>query len=135
MGLAAVRAGLKTNLETISGLRASTVIGAPVNPPCAVVGQVELRYGLTMGGGFEGTAKVRVYASKADNAAGQAVLDNFCDPSGAGSIKAAIESDTTAGGSVDALHVTGLDAFGVYEVAGVDYLGAEFTVSLWSKGS
>lgn len=135
MGLVALRTAMVTNLETISGLRVSKVLGGVVNPPMAQVGQVELDYDLTMGGGFTGTCKVRVYASKADNAAGQAILDGYCDESGASSVKAALESDKTLNANVDTLRVTSLDGYGVYESNGVEYLGAEFTVSLWSKGS
>ena len=61
-------------------------------------------------------------------------LRRFLRPSGPGSIKAALEADRTLGGLVDALVVAKRFGYGVYDVGGIDYLGARFTVRVWGRG-
>jgi hypothetical protein len=133
--VAAIRTGLRTRLATISGLR--TPLGFDkVETPAAQVGEVEIEYDKTMGRGLdELTFKIRVYASRADDRSGQDKLDGYLKGSGSTSVKAAIEGDRTLGGTAQTLRVTGVSGYGVYEVAGMAYVGAEFTVTVWATGS
>ena len=133
--VATLRAGLRTRLATVSGLRAPVGFDK-VETPSAQVGEVEIEYDKTMGRGVdELTFKIRVYASKADDRSGQDKLDGYLKGSGATSVKAAIEGDRTLGGAAQTLRVTGVSGYGVYEVAGTQYVGAEFTVTVWATGS
>lgn len=131
-----LRAGLRTNLATISGLRVMAGFDR-ASVPAAQVGEVEIDYDKTMRGSTgplnEYVWQVRVYVSRADDAAAQDKLDAYL--TGTGSIKSAIESDKTLGGVAETLRVTSLAGYGVYEVAGQAYVGAEFTVHVWARST
>jgi len=55
-----VRDGLKTRLQTITGLRVYDLIPEPVTPPCAVVGQLDLTFDIDNARGLD-QANVDVY--------------------------------------------------------------------------
>lgn len=132
--LEAIHDGLATALDTISGLRICSV--DKISPPAAVVGEVEIEFDLAMGRGLdEMTWRVRVYASRADDRSGLTKLNGYLAGSGSSSVKAALESDRTLGGVCQMLRVERVDGYGVYEVAGMQYLGAEFTVRVYASGS
>lgn len=133
--LEAIHDGLATALDTISGLRVMAGVDK-VSPPAATIGEVEIEFDLAMGRGLdEFTWKVRVYASRADERSGLSKLNGYLAGSGSLSVKAALESDRTLGGVCEMLRVERVDGYGVYEVAGVQYLGAEFTVRIYASGS
>lgn len=132
----AVRDGLKVRLLTIPDLLASTNPVDALDPPYAVVGEIEVSFDKTFGrGSDELMAKVRVYASRADVESGTDLLDDYLAGSGPSSVKAAIEADRTLGGAADTLRVEKADGYGAYAVAGTDYLGVEFTIRIWTKGA
>lgn len=134
--IVAIRDGLAANLGTISGLRAFSYMPDRVSVPAAIVGEVGIDFDLTFGRGLDQFAiTVRVYVSKASDRAGQDKLDGYLAGSGASSIKAAIEADKTLGGAAQTLKVVAVTGYGVYEVGGVDYLGAEFSVVIYASGS
>ena len=142
MGLYEIRQALATQLATIDGLRTAGFMPDKVTVPQAIVGEVEIDFDLTMHRGCDKYEfKIRVYASRADDKAGQKKLDSYLAGSGATSIKAALEAGRGApgqpalNGAASDLHVTGVAGYGVYEVAGVLYLGAEFTVDVYAPGS
>lgn len=132
--LEAIHDGLETRLATISGLRVCSV--DRVSVPAAVVGEVEIDFDQSMGRGLDAMEwKIRVYASSASDRAGLTKLNSFLAGSGALSVKAAIEGDRTLGGAAQTLRVVRVGGYGVYEVAGQQYMGAEFTVAVWASGS
>lgn len=134
--VAAVRAGLRDRLATITSLNVNRSPLDAINPPTAIVGEIKVVFDKTFGRGTdELEAKVRVYASRADVDAGIDLLDGFLDGSGPTSVKAAIEADRTLGGSADTLRVEEADAYGAYDVGGTTYLGVEFTIRIWTKGT
>jgi hypothetical protein len=134
--VSAVRSGIDTRLATITGLRHTAFMPDKITPPMAVVGDVEIDFDLTMQRGFDSIeVKVRVYASRASDRAGQSVLDGYLKGTGATSIKTAIEGDRTLGGAAQTLKVSRVDGYGVYTVAETQYLGAEFTVTVYVTGS
>lgn len=126
--LSSIRDGLKTRLETVTGLRAYDTIPDDINIPAGIVGAPEsIEFDTTYGRGVDRyTIPIRVYASQASERAGQDKLDGYLAGSGATSIKAAIEGDPTLGGAAHTTRVTQAKGYGVYEVAGVQYLGVEF---------
>lgn len=130
--LSQIRDGLKTRLETITGLRAHDTIPDSISPPCAVVGAPEpLEYDVAFrGAAHRYTIPVRVYASRASERTGQDKLDGYMAASGATSIKAAIEGDATLGGAAHSTVVKQARGYGVYNIGGVDYLGVEFVTEV-----
>jgi hypothetical protein len=81
-----------------------------------------------------------VLVSRSDDLSGQKILDGLLSGSGPGSLKAAIEVARGApgqyalGGLADDLHVTRVQSYRFYEVAGTQYLGAELVVRVIGEG-
>jgi hypothetical protein len=59
-------------------------------------------------------------------------MDAFCAPTGAGSIKTAIEVDKTLGGACQSLRVTELSAYGSTSIGDTIYLTADFSVIVYA---
>lgn len=134
--IASLRQGLGARLQTITGLRASNYAPDRVSVPAYAIELASLNYDQTFGRRVnEVPFTVRIYTSRADDKAGQDRLDAFIDPTGAVSVKAAIEADTTLGGVAETCRVVSLDNYGVYEVGGTAYFGAEFSVSVWARSA
>ena len=132
-----IRAGLRTRLATISGLRTPKGFDR-ISVPAAHIGEVEGQYNQTFGSSTTALnayqVKVRLYVSRASDSAAEANLDAYLAPSGAQSVKAALEGDRTLGGVAETLNVSGFSGYGVYEVADQPYVGAEFTVDIYARG-
>lgn len=126
-----VRDGLKTRLQTISGLRAYDLIPDTVTPPAAVVGQLDFTFDIDNARGLDqAQVDVLVIVQRFSERSGQDLLDAYLAGSGAGSIKAAIEGDRTLGGAVNTLRVTGAEA-GTYESQGVEFLSYRYRITIW----
>lgn len=133
--ISGIRDGLAVRLATITGLRTTSYEPDKIAVPAAVVGDVEVTFDRAMGRGLdEIKVTVRLYASRAADRSGQKALDAYLTGSGPSSVKAAIEADRTLGGACSDLRVTGVDGYGVYEVAGTAYYGAEFAVTVYAQG-
>lgn len=134
--ICALRRGLEAQLKNIKGLRVVPHSPERISVPAAAIEVSSIDYDQTFGKRLhEYPFTVRVYTSRADDKAGQDRLDAFLDPTGDVSVKAAIEADTSLGGVAETCRVTGVDNYGVYEVAGTNYYGAEFAVSVWARGT
>jgi hypothetical protein len=132
--VAAIRAALGARCETV-GLRQVRGFDK-ATPPAAFVALNTITFDTTFGRGHDELVfVVRAIVSRADDRAAQDRLDAYLDGSGSSSLKAALETDKTLGGLVDTLHVSGVDNYGVYEVAGIAYVGAEFAVTVHAPGS
>lgn len=133
-----IRGAIASTLDAIEGLRAVAYEPDKISPPTAVVGDVSIDYDQTFGTAAARCHKlditVRVYVARATDRAGQDRLDEYVSPTGASSIKAALEADKTLGGTVDDLHVPSMSGYGFYEVAGTVLMGAEFAVSVLASG-
>jgi len=126
-----VRDGLKTRLQTISGLRAYDLIPDTVTPPAAVVGQLDFTFDIDNARGLDqAQVDVLVIVQRFSERSGQDLLDNYLSGSGATSIKAAIEGDRTLGGVVNTLRVTGAEA-GTYESQGIEFLSYRYRITIW----
>lgn len=126
-----VRDGLKTRLETITGLRVYDVIPETPVPPCAVIGFLNMTFDLAMARGMdEASVEIDVLVQRMSSRAGQDKLDGFLIGSGAGSIKAAIEGDRTLGGKVQTLRVISATA-GNYDTGGNSLLAYRYRITLW----
>jgi hypothetical protein len=130
MNVTNVRAGLKTRLATISGLRVWDSIPDQVTPPGAVVGQLDFTFDIDNARGLD-IANVDVYVivQRFDARSSQNQLDDYLG-SGAKSIKTAIEADRTLGGAVNTLRVTRAEA-GTYLQGDVTFLSYRFSLTIW----
>jgi hypothetical protein len=124
-----LRAGIKTNLATINGLRVSDYQPDNINPPVAIVFPVSLNYDETFNRGMQTyTFAVQVIVGRVSERTGQSAIDSYCSSTGANSIKLAIESDKTLAGKAFDLRVTDMRNYGELLVGEVNYLSAEFVV-------
>jgi hypothetical protein len=128
-----IRAGLKTNLETISGLTVYDYVPDFLEPPIAIIAPLNtLNYDSTMARGAD-TYEVPVilYISRIDAETSQDTVDSYLVASGANSIKAAIESDATLGGAAMSVRVISASDYGEYEVTqGTSFLGVTFNIEV-----
>lgn len=73
---------------------------------------------------------VRLLVAKLDGEVATGNLLPYLDPTGAQSVKAAIEDDKTLGGTVESATVTGWSSAGEITYPSASYLGVDFTVEL-----
>ena len=126
-----VRDGLKTRLQTITGLRVYDLIPEPVTPPCAVVGQLDLTFDIDNARGLDqATVDIYVIVQRFSERAGQDKLDGYLAGTGATSIKAAIEGDRTLGGTCQTLRVIGAES-GTYDSQSVTFLSYRYRLTIW----
>ena len=133
-----IKSGLKARLETISGARAFAV--QPANPPdnaLTVLGPVRWAYSQDFDGRTTYTFEVGVYLNPADLGRAQTRLDAYVAPTGAASIKAAVEGASpgsppgTLGGVCDYARVVGGNEYGrLVDVAGSQMLHAVVEVEV-----
>ena len=131
--LTSIRDGLKTNLETISGLTAYEYVPDWIEPPIALVAPINsLNYDSTMARGADTyDIPVIVYISRVDAQLSQDTVDGYLASTGATSVKAAIESDPTLGGAAMSVRVISATDYGEYEVTqGTSFLGVTFNVEV-----
>lgn len=132
MTIQTIRQGIATNLATISGLRTSAFVPDNPTPPIAIVVPDRVAYDTANRRGLDNyTFRVLVLAQRASERGAQATLDAFCNPTGATSVKAAIESDRTLGGNANDCRVTDLTEYGEVSIGETQYLGATFSVTVY----
>lgn len=123
-----IAASLGTSWQTFSYYKSSP------KPPQIDVMNGPTRYHQAMGNGKVDLAfTVRALVPHTIEESAEALLDTLLDTSGASSLLAAVESDTTLGGLVSDTIVTEATEVKVYPVAGVSEpgaLGVEWTVEV-----
>jgi hypothetical protein len=137
MDIAAIRTAMANAVGAIAGMQHWPIVPGSIVAPAFAAGEVTIDYDRTFKGGqaaglTEMLVKGRLYAATADTPTGQATLDSFLTPSGALSVKAAIEADLTLAGTVRTLRVERVHGYAVYSVGGTDYYGAQFDVRVWA---
>ena len=133
MAISDLRKGLANNLKKISGLRVVETLPDVVNPPMAMIGLVKVAYNQQNQKSMaEYTFKITVVLGRVSERTAQQALDVLVAP-GAGSIKAAVESDRTLGGFAYEVFIPELTAYGAITVNGIDYLSAEFSVQVFAR--
>lgn len=127
-----LRAGIATNLGTITGLRAYAYVPDDPRPPIAYVIPGGIDFDTAMGRGADTYQfTVKVIVGRWNERTAQTTLDNYCDPASTTSIKRAIESDRQLGGKCFDLRVESLRNYGPIVLDdGVMYLSAEFAVTV-----
>lgn len=131
--LAQLRAGIGTNLRTMSGLRVKDVIPGQVQTPMAVVyptgSPIEFHLA-SNNGSSQFYFEVMVIVSRADERNAQNALDEYCSTSGSKSIFSAIELDRSLGGVAQDCVVRRLSSYGSTEINNIEYLAATFQVDV-----
>ena len=109
--LSDIRSGLASRIATITGLRTAATVPDQVNPPIAVVIPERLTYDDAYQRGLVTYSFIiQVIVGKVSERSSQNKIDGFVNPTGATSIKAAIEGDKTLGGVVFDTRVTEMTA-------------------------
>jgi hypothetical protein len=126
-----IRTGLATRIATISGLRTAATIPDQVNPPIAIVIPERLTYDDAYNKGLVTYSfLVQVIVGKVSERTSQNKIDGFINPTGATSIKAAIEGDKTLNGVVFDTRVTEVTGYSVVQVGDIAYMSCEFRVTV-----
>lgn len=127
-----IRNEIGNNLANITSLSVFKYVPDSVEPPTAVVGVMDtITYDDTMARGSDRySVPVYLYVSRVDAQDSQETLDGYLVSSGASSVKAQIESDTTLNGEAQSVRVVSAGNYGVYEINNINYLGVEFIVEV-----
>lgn len=129
--LSTIRTNLAARIATISGLRTAATIPDQVNPPIAIVIPERLTYDDAYGKGLVTYSfLVQVIVGKVSERTSQNKIDGFINPTGATSIKAAIEGDKTLNGVVFDTRVTEVTGYSVVQVGDIAYMSCEFRVTV-----
>ena len=137
MNVRSVRAGLNTNLATVSGLQTYDFVPAKPEPPCAIVKPHDdpfLRRESMGMGHVSALFDVLVLVGNVVDDESQDVLDDYIKTSGTGSVWAAIETDKTAGGAASNLFVQSITQYGEIPWNDLSYLGAVWLVQVLATG-
>jgi hypothetical protein len=136
--LAEIRAGLETALAAIPDVNTSAYMNdSPNDLTLQVMGPENVDYLLAMRGLNRFTMIVQAFSGSPDQQAAQENLDAWIAPTGANSVKAAIEADISLGGVVEAATVTRSSGYRVYDFPnqGGRMLGTEFFIDIVNTGN
>lgn len=128
--ITAMSQGIADNLATISGIR--TYAEIPDNPhlPAAVVSLNSVTYDQAFNGGLVlYNFAVTVIVSRVTERRAQQRVHDLVQ-TGSGSVKNAIESDPTLGGSAIDARVTEMSNITSASIGEIDYLTADFVVTV-----
>jgi hypothetical protein len=128
-----IKAGLATNLATITGMRTTSQIPEQPQPPVAIITLNNINYDTTFGRGLdEYSFTITVVVSRADGRNAQNLLDQYVAKTGTLSVKSAIELDRSLSGSANDCRVTGLSTYGNLTIGETNYLAAEWSVTVFA---
>ena len=128
-----IKAGLATNLATITGMRTSAQVPEQPQPPVAIITLNTINYDTTFGRGMdEYSFTVTVVVSRADGRNAQNLLDQYVAKTGTLSVKSAIELDRSLGGYANDCRVTGLSTYGNLTIGETNYLAGEWSVTVFA---
>ena len=129
-----VKDGLKTAINTVSGLRAFDYQPDQVNPPFAWPTLDNINYHQTgmASGGVVMNFTVTLVVNRASERTAQDQLDQYMSWDGAKSLRAAIEADRTLGGVCDDLIVNGAENLTNIDANDTLYLAVDFKVVVYA---
>ena len=129
-----VKAGLAARLATITGLRTFAYQPDQLNAPMAYPNIEQVLYHRTMRSGLtEFVCTVSVFVARPTERPAESSLDAYASPTGASSVKAAIEGDRTLGGKVDDCQVEQVSGISSISANETEYLTMDFTVRVYSS--
>jgi len=119
-----IRSTLSTGLGAVSGLSSYEVVPGRVNTPAAVVAPDNIEYSADFDGSATYRLPVQILVSLGDWGTAQRDLDRF------------VAHDGPAVAAIHALaieaRVIGMEAYGLTQFAGTDYLGAQLIVEVFA---
>ena len=128
-----LRTALATQLATIRGLRTAATVPDNPAPPVAVIVPVNVEYDVSFGRGTDlYTFSVLLIVGRMSERAAQTTLDAYINPTGATSVKAAINADPTLGGACQSARVTNMVNYGSLIVGDTEYLSADFQITIYA---
>ena len=129
-----VKDGLKTAINTVSGLRAFDYQPDQVNPPFAWPTLDTVTYHQTgmNNGGVVMNFTLTLVVNRASERTAQDQLDQYMNWDGAKSLRAAIEADRTLGGVCDDLIVTNAENLTNIDANDTLYLAVDFKVTVYA---
>jgi hypothetical protein len=102
-------------------------------PPIAVIFPETVSFDTSFGRGLdEYTFTIQLIVSKVSDRNAQSNLDGYCNPDGATSVKAAVESDRTLGGLIQDLRVTEARDYRAATINENTYLTVTFVVTVYA---
>lgn len=127
-----MRAGLATNMGTITGLRTYAEIPDDPMMPAAVVQLASVSYNQAFNKGLtEYSFVVTVIFGRLATVQAQKNLDALIS-TGSGSLKTAIESDRTLGGNAFDTRVSEMTNITSVTIGDITYLSADFAVTVFA---
>lgn len=135
--VSAIADGLKARLAIINGLRAYSYQPEQLNPPFAYPVLNGVTYHQTMGMGNAVTQldwSVYVVVGRWVDRVAMVNLDNFISPTGASSIRAALEGDLTLGGACSDLIVQTSANISALEQDDAEFLQISFGLTIYTEG-
>jgi hypothetical protein len=129
-----INAALATKLSTITGLKGYDYEPDTVYPPIAFPSITSIDYHRAMAGGliiYDIT--IRVVVGRVNERVAQDALDTYASYSGAGSVRAALEADTTLGGVVDTLIVRTSASVASTAIGEQDFLSLDFQIQVYAR--
>ncbi len=135
----AIKTGIKTRLDTLSGLIATfDTVPDTVYPPVAVVvpRSPEVEYNVSMGNSAHNSMLQRfnfdvlILAGRFNSEHSQDALDAFV--SGTGSVYNAIAADRQLGGTVSDCRITRMLDYGQIVLGEGEFLGARFELEVYA---
>ncbi len=136
--MAEIRDGLKTTVSNISGLRCYDVIpDNAINFPVALFIPTNIEFDLAMQRGTDlYTFDMIVAVQRTDARTAQDKLDEFVSGSGSKSIRQIIYNNKTLGlADTDARVVNMTNYSADFNLNGIDGIGANFEIEVYTKGS
>ena len=128
-----IRTALADAIGSIKGLRVSATVPDNPNPPVAIVVPVSVSYDTAFGRGLDTYQfSVMVIVGRMSERTAQNSLDAYINPTGASSLKTAVESDVTLGGACQNARVTGVVNYGSLLIGDTEYLSADFQVTVYA---
>jgi hypothetical protein len=133
--IAQIREGLAANLSTISGIQISAYLLASPTPPAIHVVPSSIAYDRTFARGIDRVEMtVQAFVGMGLDQGAQIALDELLAPTGARSVKTAIEADKTLGGVVQDVWVSAMSGYNVVIVQGgqQQMLSADWAIQVTS---
>jgi len=125
-----VRDALKTQLQTITGLRCYDTIPDSINVPAAIVGMLDFEFDMSMmRGADKATLDIIIITGRMSERSAQNALDTYLTGTGASSVKTVVEANPTLSGACQTLRVTTATS-GSIQVGAIDYLAYRFRTEL-----
>lgn len=134
MTISDFRAGLSTNLATISGLRVAAEIPDNPSPPIAVISLQSVSYDGAFAKGLTTYSFiVSVIVGRAAEREAQRRLDSYASSTGNSSVKLAIESDKTLNNKAYDVRCSEMSNISAVLLGEATYMMADFVVTVYAN--